>query len=83
MAWLSKCEELERVVGGRNWLDTMIELRSVVGESMPAKTAVFLEEMMNKEGSREWQLADLVKEGRERVREIEFFMWKLMRDAKG
>ncbi|GJX24189.1 hypothetical protein Tco_0228634 [Tanacetum coccineum] len=29
------------------------ELRSVAGESVPAKTAVFLEEMMNKEGSRE------------------------------
>ncbi|GJR63058.1 hypothetical protein Tco_1505220 [Tanacetum coccineum] len=29
------------------------ELQSVAGESMPAKTAVFLEEMMNKEGSRE------------------------------
>ncbi|GJU24892.1 hypothetical protein Tco_1163513 [Tanacetum coccineum] len=38
------------------------ELRSVAGESVPAKTAVFLEEMVNKEGSREWQLADLVRE---------------------
>nr|GEV19895.1 hypothetical protein [Tanacetum cinerariifolium] len=96
-----KCEELERAVGGRNWLDMMIvyfdeyayeqreftrrlngligemndacvdrmtfvqELRSVVGESVPAKTAVFLEQMINKEGSRECQLADLVNEGRE------------------
>ncbi|GJZ68570.1 putative reverse transcriptase domain-containing protein [Tanacetum coccineum] len=58
------------------------ELQSVAGESVPAKTAVFLEEMMNKEGSREWQLADLVREGRERVREIEFFVGKLMRDAR-
>ncbi|GJY89046.1 hypothetical protein Tco_0503674 [Tanacetum coccineum] len=24
MAWLPKCEELERAVGGRNWLDMMI-----------------------------------------------------------
>ncbi|GJW23169.1 hypothetical protein Tco_0033791 [Tanacetum coccineum] len=119
MAWLPKCEELERAVGGHNWLDMMIvyfdeyayeqreftrrlngligemneacadriafvrELRSVAGESVPAKATVFLEEMMNKEGSREWQLADLVREGRERVREIEFFVGKLMRDAKG
>ncbi|GJT04798.1 hypothetical protein Tco_0839260 [Tanacetum coccineum] len=59
------------------------ELCSVAGESVPTKTAVFLEEMMNKESSREWQLANLVREGRERVREIEFFMGKLMRDARG
>ncbi|GJS89288.1 hypothetical protein Tco_0771924 [Tanacetum coccineum] len=58
------------------------ELRSVAGESVPAKTAVFFEEMMNKEGSREWQLADLVREGKERVREIDFFVGKLMRDAR-
>ncbi|GKA88436.1 hypothetical protein Tco_0810200 [Tanacetum coccineum] len=119
MEWLPKCEDLERVIGGRNWLDMMIvnfdeyayeqreftrrlngligemneacadriafvrELRSVAGESVPAKTTVFLEEMMNKEGSREWQLADLVREGRERVREIEFFMGKLTHDARG
>ncbi|GKD92811.1 hypothetical protein Tco_1372648 [Tanacetum coccineum] len=24
MEWLPKCEELERVIGGRNWLDMMI-----------------------------------------------------------
>ncbi|GJY51123.1 hypothetical protein Tco_0441970 [Tanacetum coccineum] len=89
MAWLPKCEELERVVCGRNWLDMMTvyfdkyayehrevarrvngligemneacvdriafvrELQSVAGESVPATTTVFLEEMMNKEGSRE------------------------------
>nr|GEU38628.1 hypothetical protein [Tanacetum cinerariifolium] len=100
MAWLPKCEELERDFGGRNWLDMMIvyfdeyayeqrefvrrfnglisemneacpdrmafvqELRSVAGESVPAKIVVFLEEMMNKQGSREWQLADLVREGK-------------------
>nr|GEU82002.1 hypothetical protein [Tanacetum cinerariifolium] len=55
---------------------------SVVCESVPAKTVVFLEEMMNKESSRECQLADLVNEGREMVREIEFFVGKLMRDAR-
>ncbi|GJT44913.1 hypothetical protein Tco_0953628 [Tanacetum coccineum] len=58
------------------------DLQSVAGESVPAKTTVFLEEMMKKEGSREWQLADLVQEGKERVHEIEFFMGKLMRDAR-
>nr|GEU98842.1 hypothetical protein [Tanacetum cinerariifolium] len=118
MTWLPKCDELQRVVGGRNWLDMMIvyfdeyayeqrelthrlngligeineacvdrmdfvqELRSVADESVPAKTVVFLEEMMNKEGSKEWQLADLVRKCREMVRKIEFFLGKLMRNAK-
>nr|GEX56396.1 hypothetical protein [Tanacetum cinerariifolium] len=48
------------------------ELRSVVGESMPAKIAVFFEQRINKEGSRECQLADLVNEGREMPGQIEF-----------
>ncbi|GJZ00273.1 hypothetical protein Tco_0517702 [Tanacetum coccineum] len=64
-------------------IDFVQELWSVAGESVPAKTVVFLEEMMNKEGGREWQLAGLVKEGRERVRKIELFVGKLMRDARG
>nr|GEZ49650.1 hypothetical protein [Tanacetum cinerariifolium] len=38
------------------------ELQSVVGKSVPVKTVVFLEQMMNKKGSRECQLADLVTE---------------------
>nr|GEU77108.1 hypothetical protein [Tanacetum cinerariifolium] len=58
------------------------ELRSVVGEYVPAKTAVFLEQMINKEGSREYQLADLVNEGREMLGQIEFFVGKLMHDAR-
>ncbi|GKA56131.1 hypothetical protein Tco_0755203 [Tanacetum coccineum] len=80
MAWLPKYEELERAVGGRNWLDMMIELQSVADESVPAKTAVFLEEMMNKESSREWQLADLVREGRERafIGELEMLAYKFV-----
>ncbi|GJR48363.1 hypothetical protein Tco_1316466 [Tanacetum coccineum] len=96
MAWLPKCEELERAVGvmtivyfdeyayeqreftrrlngligemNEACADRMAfvqELRSVTGESVPTNTAVFLEQMMNKEGSRECQLADLVTEGRE------------------
>nr|GEV29776.1 hypothetical protein [Tanacetum cinerariifolium] len=40
-------------------MDFVRELRSVTGKSVPAKTGVFLEEMMNKEGNREWQLDDL------------------------
>ncbi|GKG37670.1 hypothetical protein Tco_0456893, partial [Tanacetum coccineum] len=32
------------------------ELESVAGVTVTAKTAVFLKEMMDKEGSREWQL---------------------------
>nr|GEU97983.1 hypothetical protein [Tanacetum cinerariifolium] len=43
------------------------ELQSVVGESVPAKTVVFLEQMVNKEGSRECQLADLVTEANYKV----------------
>ncbi|GJY05973.1 hypothetical protein Tco_0371913, partial [Tanacetum coccineum] len=42
-------------------VDFARELRSVAGETVPVKTVLFLEEMMNKEGSREegsrkWQL---------------------------
>nr|GEV04251.1 hypothetical protein [Tanacetum cinerariifolium] len=48
------------------------ELQSVVGESVSAKTVVFLEQMINKKGSRECQLADLVNEGRETPGQIEF-----------
>ncbi|GKC65280.1 hypothetical protein Tco_1097878 [Tanacetum coccineum] len=59
------------------------ELWSVAGESVPAKIAMNLEKIMNIEGSREWQLADLEREGKERVREIKFFVGKLMRDARG
>ncbi|GJR26838.1 hypothetical protein Tco_1103070 [Tanacetum coccineum] len=42
-----------------------------------------VEEMMDKEGSKELQLRDLEKEAKERVREIEFFVGKLMRDVRG
>nr|GEX26164.1 hypothetical protein [Tanacetum cinerariifolium] len=54
------------------------ELWSVVGENMPAKTAVFLEEMMNKKGSKEWLLCDLEMGVREMGFEIESFLLKLM-----
>ncbi|GJT10634.1 hypothetical protein Tco_0857676 [Tanacetum coccineum] len=54
------------------------ELRSVAGETVPTKTHVFLEEMIDKEGSTEWQLRDLEKEAKERVHEIKFFVGKLM-----
>ncbi|GJT05920.1 hypothetical protein Tco_0840382 [Tanacetum coccineum] len=103
MEWLPKCEELEKVVGGRNWLDMMIvyfdeytyeqrefacrvnrligemneacanriafvwDLQSVTGETVPAKTAAFLEDMMNKEGTIEWQLDDVQREAKERI----------------
>ncbi|GKD50654.1 hypothetical protein Tco_1279630 [Tanacetum coccineum] len=95
MDWLPKYEELEKAVGGRNWLidemneacaDRMVfvwELWSVVGETILEKTAAFLEVMMNKEGTIEWQLADVQREAEERAREIEFFVGKLMRDARG
>ncbi|GKA28175.1 hypothetical protein Tco_0714343 [Tanacetum coccineum] len=80
-------------VGERNWLDMMIvycreftdehrdfalRVNSVAYETVPAKTAAFLEEMINKEGSMEWQLCDLEKEAREMAFEIESFLLKLM-----
>ncbi|GJR70891.1 hypothetical protein Tco_0016956 [Tanacetum coccineum] len=86
--WLPMCEESEKDVGGRIWLDMMIvycrriafvqELRSMAGETVPAKTALFLEKMMDKEGNREWQLCDLENEAREMAFEIEAFLLKLM-----
>ncbi|GKC69966.1 hypothetical protein Tco_1115849, partial [Tanacetum coccineum] len=54
------------------------ELRSMSGEIVPARAAVFLEEMMDKEGNREWQLRELGKEAREMASEIEAFLLKLM-----
>ncbi|GJZ40718.1 hypothetical protein Tco_0587604 [Tanacetum coccineum] len=80
MEWLPKCEELERAkfdlrVNGligemneacANRMAFVRKLWSVPSESVPTKTAMFFEEMMNKEGSREWLLADLVREGKER-----------------
>nr|GEV64819.1 hypothetical protein [Tanacetum cinerariifolium] len=88
MAWLPKCEELERAVGGRNWLDMMIvyfdeyayeqrefnrRLNGLIGEMNEACA----------DRMTECQLADLVNEGREMLGQIEFFVGKLMRDAKG
>nr|GEW39256.1 hypothetical protein [Tanacetum cinerariifolium] len=46
MEWSPRCEKLEKAVGGRRWMDMMIELQSVVGEAAPTKTAVFLEKMI-------------------------------------
>ncbi|GKB14562.1 hypothetical protein Tco_0848485 [Tanacetum coccineum] len=56
------------------------ELESVAGVIVMAKNALFLKEMVDKEGSREWQLHDLGKEAKERALEIELFVQKLMRD---
>nr|GEU75388.1 hypothetical protein [Tanacetum cinerariifolium] len=56
------------------------ELRSVAGETVPAKTCVFLEDTMNKQGRWEWQLIDLEKEAREMAFEIESFLLKLMNE---
>ncbi|GJZ80251.1 hypothetical protein Tco_0645245 [Tanacetum coccineum] len=54
------------------------ELQSVAGENVSAKTAVFLEEMVNKKGSMEWQLHGLEKEAREMAFEIDSFLLKLV-----
>nr|GEU69046.1 retrovirus-related Pol polyprotein from transposon TNT 1-94 [Tanacetum cinerariifolium] len=54
------------------------ELRSVAGETVSAKTVLFLEKMIDKEGNREWLLCDLGKEAREMAFEIESFLLKLM-----
>nr|GEW64822.1 hypothetical protein [Tanacetum cinerariifolium] len=58
--WLSTSGEW--LLEDRDRIAFVQELQSVVGESVPAKTVVFFKEMMNKEGSRECQLADLVNE---------------------
>ncbi|GJV66480.1 hypothetical protein Tco_1481989 [Tanacetum coccineum] len=58
------------------------ELESVAGVTVMAKTIVFLKQMMDKEGSREWQLCDLVKEAKERALEIELFVQKMMCDTE-
>ncbi|GJU93435.1 hypothetical protein Tco_1318191, partial [Tanacetum coccineum] len=42
------------------------ELESVEGVTVMAKTAVFLKEMMDKEGSKEWQLHDLENDAKEK-----------------
>nr|GEU59942.1 hypothetical protein [Tanacetum cinerariifolium] len=57
------------------------ELESVAGVTVTAKTAVFFKEMMDKEGSREWQLRDLGKEAKERAHETELFVHKPMCDS--
>nr|GEV20409.1 hypothetical protein [Tanacetum cinerariifolium] len=54
------------------------ELESVAGETVPTKTMLFLEKMMDKEGNREWQLRALKKEAREMAFDIELFLLKLM-----
>ncbi|GJR88505.1 hypothetical protein Tco_0212516 [Tanacetum coccineum] len=76
---------INRLVGEMNKVcqDRIVFVRgieSVTDVTVTAKIVVFLKEMMNKEGSREWQLRDLGKEARERALEIELFVQKLMRD---
>nr|GEW16985.1 hypothetical protein [Tanacetum cinerariifolium] len=97
MERLPKCEELEKADGGSNWLDTMIVyfdeyaydqreftcwVNRLIGKTVPTKAAAFLEEMMNKEGTIWWKLDDVQREAEEKVHEIEFFVGKLMRDAR-
>ncbi|GKG11157.1 hypothetical protein Tco_0342557 [Tanacetum coccineum] len=57
------------------------ELESVAGLTVTAKTAMFFKVMMDKKGSREWQLVDLEKEAKERALKIDWFVQKLMCDA--
>nr|GEY13135.1 hypothetical protein [Tanacetum cinerariifolium] len=58
------------------------ELESVAGVTVTAKAAVFLKEMMFKEGSRKWQLIDLEKEAKERALEIDRIMVLCPKAAK-
>ncbi|GKD30080.1 hypothetical protein Tco_1240858 [Tanacetum coccineum] len=66
--------EMNEVCEGR--VTFVQELQNVAGETMPVKVVVFLEEMMNKEGSREYELHNLEKEAKETICEIEFFVGK-------
>ncbi|GKC92299.1 hypothetical protein Tco_1157741 [Tanacetum coccineum] len=69
MEWLPMCEELEKAVGGRNWLDMMIVYcRQFADEHQDFALQV----------NREWQLRDLAKEAKEIAFEIESFLLKLM-----
>ncbi|GJU71433.1 putative reverse transcriptase domain-containing protein [Tanacetum coccineum] len=52
------------------------------GSGVVALLEIARDPTMNKEGTIEWQLADVQREAKERVREIEFFVGKLMRDAR-
>nr|GEV25179.1 hypothetical protein [Tanacetum cinerariifolium] len=81
MEWLPMREELENEACSSR-IAFVRELRSVAGEAVPAKTAVFLEEMMNKEGSgqRHFELDEVAILGREfelRAREKGIFIEKL------
>ncbi|GKF23915.1 hypothetical protein Tco_0076237 [Tanacetum coccineum] len=81
MEWLPKCAELEMAVGARTWLDMMtVYCRESESEHRDFALQMNRLEMMEKDGSREWQLRDLGKEARERALEIESFLQKLMRD---
>ncbi|GKB48857.1 hypothetical protein Tco_0899610 [Tanacetum coccineum] len=64
------------------WIAFVRELESMVGVTITAKTVVFLKEMMDKKGSREWQLNDLGKEAKERAREIEMEISEDLRLAR-
>ncbi|GJZ10465.1 hypothetical protein Tco_0545224 [Tanacetum coccineum] len=66
------CGEITQVCQDR--IAFVRELESVAGVTVTAKTAMFLKEMMDKEGSREWQLVDLEKEAKERALEIDWSM---------
>ncbi|GJS86170.1 hypothetical protein Tco_0752711 [Tanacetum coccineum] len=85
MEWLQMFEKLEKAVGGRYWLDMMIVYcRKLADEHrdftdrVSREDCYVLEEMINKEGNREWQLRGLEKEAREMAFEIESFLLKLM-----
>ncbi|GKA42126.1 hypothetical protein Tco_0734786 [Tanacetum coccineum] len=84
MESLPMCKKLERAVGKHNWLDMMIVYFDdyASGQRDFARRLNWLVGEMN-EGSREWELRNLEKEAKETIREIEFFVGKLMRDVRG
>ncbi|GJU55422.1 hypothetical protein Tco_1229136 [Tanacetum coccineum] len=72
-------ESNEKLVGQMNEacqdrISFVRELKSVAGVANMTNTVVFLTEMMNKKGFREWQLRDLEKKARERTLEIEMIV---------
>ncbi|GKA42127.1 hypothetical protein Tco_0734787 [Tanacetum coccineum] len=66
--------------GGPDRRAFLRELRYVSCETVPVKTTLFLEQMMDKEGNRECKLRDLIKEAREMAVEIKSFLLKLMEE---
>ncbi|GJX48311.1 hypothetical protein Tco_0273501 [Tanacetum coccineum] len=71
----------DRVVAFEDMMAFIHELQSVTGVSVTAKTAVFFNEMMEIEDSRDWNLEKLKNEAKQRALEMEFLVWGLHKEC--